>query len=269
MPTPSFDEILTRARQIADQNSAGPSTGERAAKGVSQFVSSILNASTGKREDVGGYLDPQGKYKAVEPYSTGGSLMQVLADRAVNGRRTDPIPAGSTPLTEEEGRKYATQSSLQNQKYDALYDIAGLRAKAMAKAAGGKITTTTQPVAKEVSDYFWKRFGKDPVTEPNLPILTYGAIDRLSRAEGLDTNSELKNIGYEISLNKDPLFGVQPGDRTRIQGRLDNAGKGKVPAAAPVAPAPASGRISVTEKSTGKTGSIPINEFDPTLYKKN
>ncbi len=265
MPTPSFDEILSRARTIADQNAQGPSTGERAAKGISQFVSSILNASTGEKKTVGGYLSPQGKLNTSDPYTTGGTLLETLARHAFGGGGPKtPAPEGSIPLSPEQTGDFTMKSALQGQKYDALTNIANIRAKAMAKAAGGRISTTTHPMVKEASDYVWALIGKDPETELNLPILTYGDADRMLRAKGIDTNTELKSIGYDISLNKDPLFGVQPADRARIQGTLQNAGKPKASAPAPAV----TGSIRVRLKSTGATGTVPANEFDASLYDK-
>lgn len=228
MPTPSFDELLTRAREIADQNDQAqrPHTGELIAKGLSGFVSNLMNTQVSERRSTGGYISPKGQFTALkEPYQSGGNLMQVLADYAMNGQKgQSPVPEGSYALSPEQSADFGMKSALQNQKYDALTNIANIRAKAM-RAGGGKISTTIQPMKKEASDYIWALVGRDPESETALPLLTYGEADRLLRSKGIDTNTELKSIGYDISLNKDPLFGVPPAERTRIQGNIADQGK--------------------------------------------
>ena len=265
MAIPSFDELLSRARQLGASNSQYPSTGELAAKGVSEFVTNLLGASAGEKRDVSGYLTSGGDIKALpKQYKTGGTVLESVFRKMFGGGVAPSLPTDSIPLSEAQTTDFAMKEALQTRKYDAITKIAGIRATAMQKVAGMKIKTTTQPMIKEASDYVWSLMGRDPSTETELPILTYGDADRMLRAKGIDTNTELKSIGYDISLNKDPLFGVPPAERSRIQGSLEGAGKGSAKTKAPAAP----GMIRVRNKSTNQTGSLPQNEFDPNLYEK-
>lgn len=262
MPTPSFDELLSRARQIGEANADAqhPSTGLLMAKGLSEFASNLLNAKVSNQRTTGGYLTADGTFKSLaSPVTTGGTFLQVLAQKA-RGVSQPPIPEGSFALTPDQSAEFGMKAALENIKGGFRLKTADLRAKAMRAVAGTRAAAATQLMVKEASDYIWALVGRDPETEV-LPRLTFGDADRMMRGKGIDTNAELKSLGYEIKLFTDPLFGIPEGERPRLQGKIEEAKNNK----------PKFGTqktIRVKVKSTGETGSIPENEFDPNIYER-
>lgn|SRR3990167_7394397 len=261
MPTPSFDELLARARQIgeAEADRSRVPTGLLAAKGASEFVSNLLNTQVSPRRTTGGYVTPGGQFGAVPESTRGGTFLQTLADRVAGPSPT--MPAGAIPLSPEQTGEFGMRMALENVKGQFRLKTADLRAKAQKAVSGARIAATTQPMAKEASDYVWALTGRDPETE-TLPILSFGDADRILRAKGIDTTAELKGLGYEISIFKDPLFGIPDTERGRLAGKAQGAGKSK-----------ATGKstektIRVKLKSTGETGTIPANEFDSNTYER-
>lgn len=103
LPIPSFDELLAQARRIGEYNadSQYPKTGLLAAKGATEFVNNLLNFKTSDQKTYSGYLTREGDFSAFDkPYSTGGTVLQMLANRIRGGNPS--VPQGAIPLVQDD-----------------------------------------------------------------------------------------------------------------------------------------------------------------------
>ena len=181
MPTPSFDELLARARQIgeAEADSRRPSTGMLAAKGASEFVNTLLNTKVSDQRTVGGYLKSDGNYQALDrPYTTGGTFLQTLAQRFRNPEGATGVPSGAYALTPDQTGEFAMKSALEKQKAGTTLEVANIRAKAMIEAAmkrggraSGVLSSNVPDIVRDaVYDEMERRMGTTIAPENRTPL---------------------------------------------------------------------------------------------------
>lgn len=254
MAIPSFDELLERAKQVAErreEREATDRTSGLAAKGISDFVNTLLFTQGQDRETYTGAVSPEGAFTSfATPKRTGLSL----SERIFGGETLKPgdVPGDKIPVTRAE----AISNITLGRKEKSAENLLKLKLDAQVAARKQTILQRNQPLIKEVSDLVYSTFGIEPL---NKPVLSYGDASTLLRSKGLSDSEFFRELGLNIQLEKDPLFGISPETREEIKGKLGK-GRGRLPEK--------TGTIRVRKKSDGKTGTLPVSEFDPNIYEK-
>lgn len=105
MAVPSWDDLLTQARQITTDN-ADREAGTRTNQLLAQGLSGIVTQPIGQQEDYAGYVDPANGTFTPDKFSTGGSLAQragQFLSNAFTGEHKHPaIPSGAFPVTQKQ-----------------------------------------------------------------------------------------------------------------------------------------------------------------------
>lgn len=113
MAIPSFDELLSQARQIA-QSQESERTGTLLSKGLSEgFTNAFLTPPTGTKQ-YEGYLTKKGDV-VQQPYKTGESLVERGFGKLFGKEQFQP-PAGALGITGEQGAELQMKRILQREK---------------------------------------------------------------------------------------------------------------------------------------------------------
>lgn len=218
MAVPSFDELLTQARNVSEEE-AGARTGENIAKSLSEFVNKLLLTSPEPRQRFEGFLTKEGEFKK-QPFVTG----QTVAERGFRRLFGTQFktPDEGVSLTAKEARTFGIESALEKQKQISREVVANIKKTAQIEAAKIRAKSSRLGSASQ------KLIGKDlSNTIYNEVEQTTGALispeqkDELSIAEV----AEFRRLGWIgdqtlklLGLFRDPIFGgLQEGAAEKAQ----------------------------------------------------
>jgi len=271
MAIPSFDELLSQARQVA-QTAESARTGTALAKGLSEgFTKAFLTPPAGTKQ-FEGYLTPEGEV-VNQPYRTGQSLVERGFGKLF-GREQFMPPVGSVGITQEQGAEFQTKRILEKQKGEQAVSLEEKRQtgreslqnlKNAARNAAFQISGSRIGLDDIMPVEIWKAgladLGYDPNAGEFSTPRTYRAFNVLSIARNRNSQDFFREIGVDLQLSKD------------ILGQPSEEGKKSVREKMQKRKTPFSGfgktdKIRVIKKATGEHGELDMNEFDSTIYER-
>lgn len=210
MPVPSFDELLSQAREIGRiKKEAGDfPRGELIAKSVSDFVNKLLFTQGQDRATYSSQLDPStGKVTSLStPQVSGRSLFEkMLGIRGYEGQ-----PSGMIPLTSKDTSTFGMTAGLQNLKRETqdtpvavgYNEETGTAGEVYRGKPGEKLSVFGY--GKKNKDGSGNIAGTIPPDKAGLYTLAQESIKNISRADKVlfpGTNTESFNRGAAAKSN--------------------------------------------------------------------
>lgn len=263
MAVPSWDELLSQARQITEQNAQTEAT-NRTNTLFAKGVSDIFNQDIGGAQKANaGYVDPEtGGFTAAKSYSGGSGAERIgrFLGHKMNGTADAVTPPGAFLVDQKQADEYGSKLALEKEKgrqdrqtWDVRGDYMLRAAKLRAARSAGSSPASAKLLSSEISNQIYDEMERKlgQTIQNRTPITI--AESREYRNLGYIGDDFLKTLG----LFKDPLFGgVQPDAPAKADELLGQANARRFPkkpaagaGATNVAPPPAGGQNMLREKA--------------------
>jgi len=268
MPTPSFDDLLSKARQLGERR-ASDRTNTLLAQGLSGAVTGILGTNVAPKETYMGAINQAGDLSALPaPVITGGNIGDYLMRRVMGTPETPVLASGMLPLNRDEMTTFAFKKSLEDAKDNRAIRLMNARLETSKDLAKYKAALATSSLDAPADPLLVERaYGDAGIDSTGKPALSWRGLNALVKMRALDQQDFWKNIFAETMLGKDFMGQVDPATKEAVSDKIKSRGTKTKTVKEAFTPA-SSEKIRVREKSSGQTGTIDAAEFDPALYER-